>query len=250
MAPSLRVLTYNLHKGFSFANRRFTLPAMRDAIHTLDPDVVFLQEVQGEHHYWSTVHPHWPEESHHEFIGKDRWPHCIYGKNARYKSGHHGNAILSKYPFSFWENMDVSIHRFSRRSVLHGVIRPENAKEDIHIICIHFGLFKSEREKQLQQLSQRIAEHVPSGAPLIIAGDFNDWQKLAKTYMEGELALKEIFHTLHDRYAKTYPVWQPILSVDRIYCRNLTPRNAEILKTAPWKTLSDHAALYGELELP
>ena len=47
---AVRVLTINTHKGFSFLNRRFILPELRDAVRTLSSDVVFLQEVLGTHH--------------------------------------------------------------------------------------------------------------------------------------------------------------------------------------------------------
>lgn len=45
----LRVLTYNIHKGFSTGNRRFILPRLREAIIKADADILLLQEVQGKH---------------------------------------------------------------------------------------------------------------------------------------------------------------------------------------------------------
>jgi len=35
----------------------------------------------------------------HEFLAHESWLHHAYGKNSVYDSGHHGNAILSRYPF-------------------------------------------------------------------------------------------------------------------------------------------------------
>ena len=45
----LRILTYNLHKGFSATNRHFILHKMRDALIESDADIMFLQEIQGQH---------------------------------------------------------------------------------------------------------------------------------------------------------------------------------------------------------
>ena len=48
----MRLLTYNIHKGFSVGNRRFTLETMRHALQQVEADIIFLQEVRGhsDHH--------------------------------------------------------------------------------------------------------------------------------------------------------------------------------------------------------
>ena len=48
-APVLTVMTVNIHKGFSFFNRKFILPELRDAVRKVGADVVFLQEVRLFH---------------------------------------------------------------------------------------------------------------------------------------------------------------------------------------------------------
>ena len=50
---SFKVLTINIHKGFTAFNRRFILPELRDAVRTVSADIVCLQEVMGAHE----VHP-------------------------------------------------------------------------------------------------------------------------------------------------------------------------------------------------
>ena len=44
----LKVLTLNIHKGLSHFNRRMVLHDLREGLQSLNPDVVFLQEVQGK----------------------------------------------------------------------------------------------------------------------------------------------------------------------------------------------------------
>jgi len=46
---TISLITYNIHKGFGVGKVRFLLPQMKTAIAQLNPDFVFLQEVQGEH---------------------------------------------------------------------------------------------------------------------------------------------------------------------------------------------------------
>ncbi len=48
MSEIIKVLSYNVHKGFCASNRRFLLDEIRDNIRQVDADLVFLQEVVGE----------------------------------------------------------------------------------------------------------------------------------------------------------------------------------------------------------
>ncbi|HEY9202344.1 MAG TPA: endonuclease/exonuclease/phosphatase family protein, partial [Gammaproteobacteria bacterium] len=138
--PRIRVLTYNIHKGFSAGNRRFVLHQIKSLIRSVDSELVFLQEIQGEHLHKSQHHHNWPDESQFEFLADEVWHHHAYGKNAIYEAGHHGNAILSKYPFVEWENIDVSYMRKASRSLLHGVIRISDSMPRLHVVCVHLGL--------------------------------------------------------------------------------------------------------------
>lgn len=262
----LRVLTYNVHKGFNVGNRRFVLHQIRDALITADADLMFLQEMQGEHQRHQQKIADWPVLSQLEFLAENVWPFHAYGKNAIYNAGHHGNAILSKHPFERWENINVSPFPWASRSLLHGVIRlPRMAKmpqasgnrcdrlpettQDLHIVCIHFGLIGRERRLQISKLSAHIDNHVPSDAPLIIAGDFNDWLGQADRLFHDHLGLQEIFRETHGRYARSFPSWLPLLPMDRIYYRGLIPVSCERLSQAPWHTLSDHAPLTASFTL-
>jgi endonuclease/exonuclease/phosphatase family metal-dependent hydrolase len=239
---SLSVITYNIHKGFSGLNRRYVLPGMRSALAECGADVVFLQEALGEHHKHALRHPEWPDDSQFEFIADNIWPHFAYGKNAIYDEGHHGNAILSRYPFDFWENIPTPTYPVpASRSLLHGRIALPGAPQHIHVVCVHFGFLGRERRSQVRLLTERIAEHVPDEDPLIVAGDFNDWT--GRAVSESRLGLSEVFQTLNGNHAKTFPAWAPVLPMDRIYCRGMTPVSAERLKGGPWAKLSDHTPL-------
>lgn len=244
-ATSLKILTYNIHKGFN-ANRQFMLPGMQEALNAVDADIVFLQEVRGAHLRQQRSIKDWPELSQTEYLAGDRWPYYVYGKNAVYPHGHHGNAILSKLPLLAWENINLANQLNASRSMLHAVLQLPQSSLALHIICIHLGLFKRERAYQLQALSERIETLVPHHEPLIIAGDFNDWRSDAKNYLEDFLEVREIFQILQGDYARTFPVWRPVLRVDRVYFRALQPVQCSALIKKPWLSLSDHGALYAE----
>lgn len=243
---SLKVLTYNIHKGFSAGNTRFVLHEIKDALQTINPDLVFLQEIHGEHHSHKKSIANWPTESQFEFLADELWPHFAYAKNAVYPKGNHGNAILSKYPILGWENIDVSLIKSASRSLLHAIIDVPGWPQNIHAICAHLGLFKAERHQQLTTLSERIESHVPHHEPLLVAGDFNDWRGHAEDHLETDLGLQEVFRKLTGHLARSFPAWQPTLKVDRIYFRGLKPDLCKLFHKEPWHKLSDHIPLYAE----
>ena len=245
----LKILTYNIHKGFTTGNYRFVLDQVRRLLHEEEADIVFLQEVHGKTQRYKRKRRDFPDVPHFEYLADDLWPHYAYGKNAIYRKGHHGNAILSRYPFRFWENIDISNHRLASRSILHGIVELPGQEMPLHTLCVHFGLFKMERQRQLDTLIERIETHVPHNEPLVIAGDFNDWKREAEKHFEEDLDVKELFAEITGRHARTFPAWLPVLSMDRIYYRGITPVNCARLDRGAWRILSDHAALTGTYNL-
>ncbi|MEK6705963.1 MAG: endonuclease/exonuclease/phosphatase family protein [Bdellovibrionota bacterium] len=244
----LRILSYNIHKGFSTGNSRFVLGRMKEAIELVHADLVLLQEVIGHHEVHRNKVIDWPTVSQFEFIADKLWPHYAYGKNAIYTLGHHGNAILSKYPILEWENLDVSTNRLERRGLLHAVIKaPRGLSESLHVICLHLGLLESERGTQVNRLCDRIEAMVPVGAPLIVGGDFNDWRGKITKKLDERLSLSEAFLCLGGSHARTFPSWLPVFRLDRVYFRGLAAHSAECLTGPPWNELSDHAAIITEM---
>ena len=246
---SLKILTYNIHKGFNTGNRRFILHDIKDALRRVDADMVFLQEIQGEHRVWQDKIENWPSLAQFEFLADQVWHHHAYGKNAIYKSGHHGNAILSKYPFNHWENINVSLMQTASRSLLHGSIHIPGSDKNLHVICVHLGLLGPERNKQLAVLAKRIHSHIPDNEPLIIAGDFNDWRGKAEKHLTSDLGVEEVFKSITGRYARSFPAWMPTLTMDRIYSRGLEAVQCQRLHGHPWRRLSDHTPLLAQFSL-
>jgi endonuclease/exonuclease/phosphatase family metal-dependent hydrolase len=246
---SLRVLTLNTHKGFAFLGRRFVLSELREAVRAVGADLVFLQEVQGFHAGNSAAIVDWPEAPHYEYLADALWPEFAYGRNAVYPHGHHGNAVLSKFPIVAYENRDVSIDGHETRGLLHCTLRLPAHASDLHAICVHLGLKESHRRRQLALLSEVIRDHVPAAAPLIVAGDFNDWAAQANRILEESAGLREVFVHSNGRSARTFPAGFPLLQLDRIYVRNARVHAPLPLPRRPWSRLSDHAPLAAEVGL-
>jgi endonuclease/exonuclease/phosphatase family metal-dependent hydrolase len=113
----VKVLTVNVHKGFSIFDRRFVLHELREAVRAVSPDLLFLQEVIGQHHRHAARLIQWPAMSQYEFLADSWWSDFAYGRNAVYLEGHHGNAVLSKFPIVGIDNHDVSVGACERRGI-------------------------------------------------------------------------------------------------------------------------------------
>lgn len=245
---NLKIATYNIHKGLSHFKRRVVLHELRERLRELDSDIVFLQEVQGEHTHHAERYHNYPDGSQHEFIAEAIWPHSVYGKNSVYEAGHHGNAILSRFPILQSLNTDVSAHRFESRGLLHCVIGLAE-QERVHCLCVHFGLFARSRRAQIKALIEYVGKEIPIDAPLIIAGDFNDWRNQLSKNLSGELGIHDVFHLHHGNPAYSYPSRVPFLRLDRIYVRGFSVLQSSVHTGGEWLRLSDHAALSAKLKL-
>ena len=242
----ITVLSLNINAGFDLSRRRFLLPALREAIRTVDADIVLLQEVLGAHAGHARRHAQWPEEAQHAYLAGELWPHHAYGRNANLAEGHQGNAVLSRFAIAGHGNRDVSIPGHEARGLLHAVLDVPGAGP-LHVVNVHLGLRETHRRQQVAQLAEFISNGIPSKAPLVVAGDFNDWRARAHPLLRA-CGLREAFEETDGRLALTFPCPFPLLSLDRMYLRILSVIAPSVLRGKPWSSLSDHAGLLARLE--
>jgi endonuclease/exonuclease/phosphatase family metal-dependent hydrolase len=246
-AKTLRVLSYNIHKGFSFGSRKFVLNWIRDSIREVGAELCLLQEVVGYHEIHPTRISHYPTTSQFEFLADGVWSHFTYGKNAIYTQGHHGNAILSKYPIESSNNLDISTNLFEKRGLLHAKLQVPG-KGYVHVMTSHLSLLERSRKQQIALICDYIEQTVPQGEKIIFAGDFNDWRQKTSRHLHLSAALKEAYRSVHGHYARSFPSIFPVLALDRIYFRGFTVTDARRLEGGLFKALSDHLALFAEFE--
>jgi endonuclease/exonuclease/phosphatase family metal-dependent hydrolase len=249
--PQLQIVTYNIHKGFSQFNQHMMVHELRQQLHALGPDIVFLQEVQGMNSRHAARIDNWPDESQQDFLAKDMWSATAYGSNVVYDHGHHGNAILSRFPIRHTHNQDVTQMRFERRGLLHCAIKIPGMRKALHCVCVHLSLFASSRRRQLDALAHYLEDIAEPGSPLIIAGDFNDWRNEADELLAHRLGLIEAFGGLFgspESPGRSFPAKRPVLRLDRIYVRGFSVSHAQVHSGDPWSKISDHAALSAHLQ--
>jgi endonuclease/exonuclease/phosphatase family metal-dependent hydrolase len=238
--PLLRLLSINVHKGMSAWHRRFVLAELREAVRSTGADVVCLQEVIGEGGDGTVGVPHY------EFLADSLWPQFAYGRNAVYPEGHHGNALLARFPIRAWHNHDASVAGTEPRGLLHCALDAPGFGT-LHVVCVHFGLGEAQRRRQADVLADVVRDEVPAGEPLLVAGDFNDWRRRLHGPVQRECGLASAFAAVGDGCPRTFPARLPLLPLDRVYQRGLTVVSACVLSARPWPHLSDHLPLLVEV---
>ena len=96
----------------------------------------------------------------------------------------------------------------------------------------------------------KVVRLVPPSAPLIVAGDFNDWRFRVTQQLAHPLNLHEVFElTGGGRPARSFPAVLPVMSLDRIYVRGLRVDAADVHHGRTWSRISEHAVLTATLTL-
>lgn len=149
---------------------------------------------------------------------------------------------------------------------MHCVLQTPETK--VYCYVIHLGLFNASRIRQTRALIRTVQESAPKDAPVIIAGDFNDWNNKLSGFLMRTLQVKEVFDELDMKQngkrsyfprlsgmipkpvaARTFPALFPFFRLDRIYVRGFEVDSASVMQGSPWTSLSDHAPLVASLRI-
>jgi endonuclease/exonuclease/phosphatase family metal-dependent hydrolase len=239
----LRVATYNIHKGVQGLGpmRRLEIHNLGLAVEQLDADIVCLQEVRKLHRREARFFPYWPDMPQADFLAPEGYE-AVYRTNAITRHGEHGNALLSRWPVAGHQHEDISDHRFEQRGLLHVHVHAHG--RDVHVIVVHLGLIPGSRVRQVGLLERFIEREVPRNAPLLVAGDFNDWGQQIGRMLAG-LGLLEC----EEPRAFTYPARLPLAQLDHVYARGLTPVGLHVPRGRVWWRMSDHLPLIAEFKI-
>ncbi len=247
----LRVATYNIHKGVRGLGpaKRLEIHNLQMGVEALDADLVCLQEVRLFHHreaaYFDRTWFGWPEKGQAEFLAPEGYE-VAYRTNATTKYGEHGNALLSRWPIGDVGHHDVSDHAFEQRGLLHVPVHWQGSV--VHVVVAHFGLIHASRVRQVERLAVFVRDHVPEGAPVLVAGDFNDWGERLDTAMRAHGLRRAATPTGRAR-AATFPSRLPVFALDRVYTRGLRCTGVQVPRGPSWARMSDHLPLVVELTL-
>ena len=178
----LRVATYNIHKGVRGMGlrKRLEIHNLGLGVEALDADLVFLQEVRLFHRREARRFERtwfgWPEQGQADFLAPEGYD-VAYRTNAITRHGEHGNALLSRWPMG-----DVGPPRRQRRTASSSAAcctcRCTGNGRTVHAVVAHFGLTHGGRAAAgAVPVAVHRRQFVPRQAPVLVAGDFNDWSE-------------------------------------------------------------------------
>ena len=244
------IATYNIHKGFSHLKRRMVIHELRDKLHGLDADIVFLQEVQGAHDRHAGRYADWPGKPQHEFIADEVWQEVAYGKTAVYRHGHHGNAVLSRFPI-------ISLREPGHLGAPVRKPRPaplqDQAGRARADAPLHERAPRAVRARPAVADPRAVRAHPRDACRKDDAADRRRrFQRLAAQGQphagRRSSSVEEVFESFRGRTARTFPSVLPMFRLDRIYVRGLRVVDTRVHYAFPWGRLSDHAALGATFE--
>ena len=239
----LRAVTYNIHKGVGGVDRRYELERIRDAIAHHEPDLVLMQEVvRGSRRHGN----HDQTERLGDWLGLR---HRTWFSNVRRRRfGEYGNAILSRFPITDTENVDVTVGPKKARSVLHARLRVRidgRGTRTLHVFNLHLGLSGIERKIQLRRfLASKPFAGLDHRTPVLVGGDFNDvWGSLGRFLAPHGFAG-------HEPAPRTWPAIGPVRALDSVYVRGrLALHRLHRSRLVLAREASDHLPLVAELEI-
>jgi len=231
----IRIISFNIHKGYSLFNQKYTLNIVRELLRSYKPDIVLLQELHGLHPYKYNV-----EKTPLEELADEHWPFYSHGVNSVYKENFHGNAILSRYPIKSWNNLDISTNPLEKRGLLHSQIELDKSNV-LDVFCTHLNLTPPGQSRQTKTILDQVNPLI-SKSPLILAGDFNDWAGAVRNIILKNSELLTI------ESLKTFPSIFPLLSLDGFFYKSLEVVKYERIND--FKYYSDHLPILIDCEVP
>ena len=240
----LRIATYNIHKGVQGIGplKRLEIHNLGAAVAQFDADMVCLQEVRKMHRREALHFPHWPDMPQADFLAPAGYE-AVYRTNAITRHGEHGNALLSRWPVLSHQQEDMSDHRFEQRGLLHAEVAVQG--KGLHVVVVHLGLIRASRMRQVAQLQRFIEREVPVDAPLVVAGDFNEWG----THVKRALAASHLI-AYEGQAHPTFPARLPLVQFDYVFARGLRPIGVQVPRGKMWWSMSDHLPLIAEFTWP
>jgi len=234
--PSLRIVTYNVHRCRGIDNRERPSRIV-EVLREIDADVIALQEVIGA----GPVGAGQAEE-----IGAGLGMGWVMNCVRTLRQHQFGNVVLSRYPIVNHSQYDLSWRTCEPRNCQRADL--EINGDVLHVYNVHLGTAVLERRYQAGRLASFVHDRRVSG-PKVILGDFNEWMKGLATKTLSSL-FESVDISQHLKRRRTYPGLFPVVHLDHIYYDGTVEVvNVEMPRTRKALMASDHLPLVANLRI-
>lgn len=233
---TLRLLTFNIHGGFSINGKR-DLSRIHRLLEALDVDIAVLQEMDTRPSCGGTA------TDVNELAGAAR-PYHMMGPTKKEGLGWYGNLIVSRYPI--------------RRALVHSLekrwerIEPRNAVDVtletplgmMRVLGTHLSLPAWERKVEVPKLIKLVKQvELEEKHPVFLMGDINEWRRSSRLLRYLDDSMVPV------KAGATFPVVAPFLHLDRVW--HDTPHvkaRARVIRDLGVRQMSDHLPVLVEVE--
>lgn len=247
----VRLATWNILSGRSPGSDGVDADLFRDAVRSLDPDVLALQEVdraqeRSQGHDLAALAAEAMGAVDHRFVPALAGPPEHSGPATGFEDPQvpaYGVALLSRRPVTRWEAVRLPAapvrvpHDGSGRWQLVRdeprvaiIARIAGADTPLDVVATHLSFLRPSSTRQLRRLMRVLREHA---RPLVLMGDLNMGPRAA-TRLTGLTALAS---------GPTFPAHAPRVQIDHLLSDGLSPAAGHVVHLP----VSDHCALVADL---
>ena len=231
-----RIVTYNIHSGIG-RDKKHDYKRIGQFLANSGADVVLLQEMDTRPSERNTAQDI-------KDICADNTFDLIPSPAIREPEGWYGNAILTRFDVLNPDTVDVSQRGRQPRNVQ--VVELKTEKTPLTVVNTHKGLKKLERRSQFSLLHEHLSHRLKERqTPLVLAGDFNEWQFFSKAFK----GLNELLS--QQKVGATFPSHFPVFALDRVWVSDdIKVKSCRKLKNAKTRIYSDHLPVLIDIALP
>lgn len=228
---TLTVATWNIH-GAIGADGRYAPMRIVGVLEEIGADIVALQEVASE-------------QEHAEFLAvieRATGYHAVAGLLRQRRGSDFGNAVLSRYPVTNVEHLDLAVDGYEPRGALDVCVAAGLAVP-LRVLATHLGLRPGERREQVRRLLAHVECQSPH--PTLLMGDLNEW------YLWGR-PLRWLHSHFNERPSapRTFPARRPLFALDRIWVSPAgSLRGLACHATRLARAASDHLPLVATIDV-
>jgi endonuclease/exonuclease/phosphatase family metal-dependent hydrolase len=231
-----RVISYNIHSGVG-RDKKQDYKRIGEFLAEQRADIVLLQEMDTRPAHRSV------DEDIQDICANNAYQ-LIASPALFEESGWYGNAVLSRFDVISHNTFKIGEPNRQPRNIQ--MVELLTDQGPLTVVNTHFGLKRWERRKQLSTLVSHVERQLHANQiPLLLAGDFNEWQL-------GSGLFKPLNKLLNQQsFGATFPSTFPLFALDRAWLTSeLTVLQARKINNQHTKNLSDHLPVLIDIELP